>query len=124
MVKPSGMELPPYYKYPPPEIRALCRQIVIEVSRAMDVPPGYVTSHIRTKRAVKARALVMRLMLAVGLKRADLAVAFGRDLRRVRCSVVTMTAFPAQVLTYAGRHFGPTGVPVAASALVPAAFQP
>ena len=85
------MELPPYYKLPPPETRRLCRNIVIEVAKAFNVPPGHITSHIKTQPVEDARQLVMRLMLALGLKRQDIAVAFNRDLRRVRASVVSIT---------------------------------
>jgi hypothetical protein len=91
------MESPPNYKLPPPEICALCRQIVLEVATTLEVHPGHITSHIRTKEVVKARKLAMRLMLAIGLRRVDLAVAFNRDLRRVRGSVVSPTVLPAVI---------------------------
>ena len=95
------MELPPYYKLPPPATRRLCRNIVIEVAKAFRVPPGHITSHIKTQPVEEARQLVMRLMLAIGLKRQDLAVAFGRDLRRVRASVVSITLQQETMLSVA-----------------------
>ncbi|MEI6674892.1 MAG: hypothetical protein WCO57_06915 [Verrucomicrobiota bacterium] len=113
MVNPSGMELPPYYKYPPKEVRLACRQILLEVSKAFKVPPGHVTSHIKTLEVQAARALVMRLMLIIGLRRVDLAVAFNRDLRRVRSSVVGMTVVPAWALAGVVRAFGESAVPAA-----------
>ena len=88
------MDLPPYYRYPSPEVRALCRELVLLVSRAFGVPPSDITSHTRETRAVVARDVAMRLMLAAGVRRVDLAVAFNRDLRRVRESEVRIRVVP------------------------------
>jgi hypothetical protein len=79
-----------HHKLPSVEIRRRCRQLVLEVAALHHVPPGYVTSHIRTPEVVIARLVVMRLMLAMGLKRRVIAMAFGRDLRRVRHSVLSV----------------------------------
>jgi hypothetical protein len=69
--------------------RMKSRRILIEVSRKYDVAPAVVVSHIRTVKANAARKIVQQRMIQEqGLSRAVVAMAFGRDLRRVRASVI------------------------------------
>ncbi len=46
------------------------------------------SAHCRTDPVVKARLEAMQAMFARGIKRCQIAAAFGRDLRRVRSSVI------------------------------------
>lgn len=66
----------------------------MEASNAWDVPPAFITSHIRTKPAVDARVWLMGQMMELGLKRSQIAWAFGRDVRRVRRSEIGGPASP------------------------------
>jgi hypothetical protein len=66
-----------------------CRDIVYEVAREFDIPPVFITAHIRGKKADPARRKVMILMITeVGLLRSQVAYAFNRDVRRTRKSVL------------------------------------
>lgn len=80
---------PEYAKVPPDSVRRKCRLIVIRWAAYHDVPPGHVTAHLRSISAVRARRDAMREMLRdLGLNRGQVAMAFQRDLRRVRKSVL------------------------------------
>ena len=72
---------------------------VVRLARSLDRPmryflakrhegPALVVAHCRTGPVVKARLEAMQAMFALGLKRCQIAAAFGRDLRRVRSSVI------------------------------------
>ena len=73
---------------PPRQIRRQCLAIVIAAAEKWQVPPALVVAHCRTGPVVKARLEAMQAMFALGLKRCQIAAAFGRDLRRVRSSVI------------------------------------
>ena len=60
----------------------------IAAARKWQVPPALVVARCRTGPVVKARLEAMQAMFALGLKRCQIAAAFGRDLRRVRSSVI------------------------------------
>lgn len=80
-------------RQPPPEItpsiKEKCRAIVMQVAKKHGVPPAYVVAHIRCGQADAARAECMRRMLTqLKLRRWQVAMAFGRDLRRIRKSVL------------------------------------
>lgn len=73
----------------PREIIAECRSAVYESAKAYDVPPVLITAHSRCVRADHARKWVMRYMVShMRMKRWQVALIFGRDLRRVRKSVL------------------------------------
>jgi len=84
----------PYTKRPDPETLAECKRLLFEASRAWDIPPCHITSHIRTKPAVEARRWLMAQMFDLGLKRNQVAWAFGLSLRRVRRSEIGGPASP------------------------------
>lgn len=72
-----------------PEVAEQCRQIVYVAAAKYDVPPVYITSHMRTIAADQARREVMQqLITQVHLARWQVAAMLGRDLRRVRKSVL------------------------------------
>jgi hypothetical protein len=72
-----------------PEQKQKCRDVVMETAREFDIPPIYITAHIRGKKADTARRQAMRRLIGeVGLLRCLVAKAFNRDLRRVRKSVL------------------------------------
>lgn len=73
---------------PSVQLRRRCRELVIEAAARHKVAPGLITAHVRQNAANQARKEVMLQMLEMGLSRADVAAAFGRDLRRVRASVI------------------------------------
>jgi len=65
--------------------------ILLEVAAEFNLPPAYIVAHSRRyPQASPARRKAMRRMKAEipGMSRAMLAVAFVRDLRRVRASVI------------------------------------
>ena len=66
-----------------------CRELVYEAAKKHGIPGVYITAHIRIPAADKARREVMRAMIVtLKLRRWQVAAAFGRDLRRVRKSVL------------------------------------
>ena len=81
-------KIPPYTHLPSRHIRQLCRLYLVESAARHQIPPAHIVAHIRTAPAVRARREVMLYMLSLGLTRSQLALAFGRDLRRVRASVI------------------------------------
>jgi chromosomal replication initiation ATPase DnaA len=71
------------------ELREMCSNVVYAVAAEYRIPPVFVTAHIRTEKAVIARRKVMSIMLTkFGMRRYQVAEAFGRDIRRVRKSVI------------------------------------
>lgn len=61
----------------------------MEASNKWNIPPAHITSHIRANGAPDARRWVMREMVdTLGMKRCQVAWAFGVDLRRVRASEI------------------------------------
>ena len=66
----------------------------MEASHAWNLPPAHITSHIRANGAQDARRWLMGQMLELGLKRNQVAWAFGLDLRRVRKSEIGGPASP------------------------------
>ena len=79
---------PPYTSPPSEEVRRQCRMIVLRRAAWYGVPPAHVTGHVRTGPAARARKEAMCEMLDMGLTRSQVALAFQRDLRRVRKSVL------------------------------------
>lgn len=73
---------------PPKQVRKQCTELVIAAAKKYDVPPALIVAHCRMKRVCAARIEVMRQMWELGLKRSQIAFAFGRDLRRVRSSII------------------------------------
>lgn len=72
-----------------PELAAVCRTMVFRAAKKWNLPPVYVTAHIRKPGADNARKEVMRaLIVKYGLSRRLVASIFVRDLRRVRESVL------------------------------------
>jgi hypothetical protein len=78
----------PYTKRPDRDTLAACKALLAEASAAWNVPPAHITSHIRANGAQDARRWLMGQMLELGLKRNQVAWAFGLDLRRVRRSEI------------------------------------
>lgn len=83
------------YYQPPPYTKRLdtatlneCRTLLMEASKRWNIPAAHITSHIRANGASDARRWVMGKMLDLGLKRSQVAWAFGVDLRRVRASEI------------------------------------
>ena len=79
---------PQNLRLPPVDIRRRCLEMVIEAARQWQVAPGLVVAHCSCHATYEARRQVMLGMLDLGLKRYEVAFAFGRDLRRVRASVL------------------------------------
>lgn len=72
-----------------PALRDQCRQLVYTAAKAYQVPAAYITAHTRFSPADAARKWVMCQMIQqLHMKRHQVAMAFGRDLRRVRRSVL------------------------------------
>lgn len=80
------------YSNAPPlnaKLKALCRELVMDAAERHDVPPVYITSHVRVPAAVIARREVQVAMIErYGMKAYQVAHAFDRDKRRVRGSVL------------------------------------
>ena len=75
-------------KLPPKQIRKKCVSLVLEAAEKWKVPPALIVAHCRCGAVCKARMEVMQAMFELGMKRCQIAAAFGRDLRRVRSSVI------------------------------------
>lgn len=60
----------------------------MEASNSWNIPQAHITSHIRANGAADARRWLMGQMLELGLKRGQVAWAFGLNLRRVRRSEI------------------------------------
>lgn len=73
---------------PPLSVRRRCLRFLLKTAERYDIPPAWIPAHVRTHAAIAARREVMLYMLSIGLTRSQLALAFGRDLRRVRASVI------------------------------------
>ena len=74
---------------PSADLRRKCAALVIETARTYQIPPVTITAHTRSTVADRARKEVMAIMVAeFGMPRCQVAMAFGRDLRRVRASVL------------------------------------
>lgn len=67
---------------------ARCWELLEEASKRWDVPMACITSHMREGNIPKARRWLQLEMLALGLKRNQVAWAFGLDVRRVRASEI------------------------------------
>lgn len=71
------------------ELRTRATRMVYEEAERFKVPPVDVTAHVCGVSAGKARREVMRRMITeLGMARHQVAKAFGRDVRRVRKSVL------------------------------------
>lgn len=77
-------------------VRRECLALVIAAAKKYEIPPAYVTAHVRPVKAVAARREVMVQMLEMGLTRSQVAMAFGRDLRRVRASEIGSAGKPGK----------------------------
>jgi hypothetical protein len=72
-----------------PRLRRSCRLLVYKAAERYQVPPCYITAHTRMMAADQARKWVMvQMLVRLHMKRWQVAMAFGRDLRRVRKSVL------------------------------------
>lgn len=72
-----------------PALAERCRALVLFTARKYEIPPVYVTAHVRAPIADQARKEVWRVMIGeMGMTRGQVAGLFGRDLRRVRKSVL------------------------------------
>jgi|GEM_PF-3875760 hypothetical protein len=70
-----------------PELAEKCRSLVYAAAERHNIPPVYVTSHMRGPAPDKARKEVMVVMISeLHLARWQVAAMFDRDLRRVRKS--------------------------------------
>ena len=70
-------------------LRRKCTEMVYYAAKKFDVPAVYIAAHTRHVVADEARKWVMREMISeLGMRRWQVALAFGRDLRRVRRSVL------------------------------------
>ncbi len=79
----------PYVKLREKATRESCFALVMTASERWKIPPAHITSHVRANNAPEARRWVMREMIdTLGLKRCQVAWAFGVDLRRVRASEI------------------------------------
>jgi len=88
MSKRSGMPKPTAIPITP-ALAEECRNLVIFTANKYELPPVYLTAHVRHVVADEARKEVWRVMIGeMGLKRFQVAEMFGRDLRRVRRSVI------------------------------------
>ncbi|MEO5713589.1 MAG: hypothetical protein ABIT37_08865 [Luteolibacter sp.] len=71
------------------ELMDRCRKLVYAVAENYDLPPVYLTAHVRKPLADVARKEVWRVMVVeMGLNRQTVATIFGRDRRRIRASVL------------------------------------
>ena len=72
-----------------PRLKARCREFVFIAAKQYGVPPAYVVAHVRGKAVDEARRWVMcRMLTTLRMKRWQVAMAFGRDVRRIRKSVI------------------------------------
>lgn len=70
-------------------VKSKIRDRVYALAAEHDIPPVFITAHIRFPTAVKARnALMVILITEYGLARYQVADILGRDRRRVRKSVI------------------------------------
>lgn len=68
---------------------ARCRKLVFDAAERFQIPPVLITAHVRHRTADIARTEVMRTMIVtIHLRRWQVARLFGRDVRRVRKSVL------------------------------------
>jgi hypothetical protein len=68
---------------------AQVRSLMDAAAKRYDIPKVYITAHVRFPRADQARRDVWRtLVYEWGMKRGRVAAMFGRDLRRLRASVI------------------------------------
>jgi hypothetical protein len=66
-----------------------CRRLVFQAAERHEVSPVCITAHTRIVRADRARLWVMRQMIVrLRMRRWQVALLFGRDVRRVRKSVI------------------------------------
>lgn len=66
-----------------------CREFVFAAAKKYGLPPVVITAHTRWVQADRARLEVQRRMIdELGMKRWQVAKIFGRDVRRVRASVL------------------------------------
>jgi hypothetical protein len=80
-------------KMPSRAVLQRCREILIEESAKYGIAPAYVVAHVRMTRANVARREVQQRMISeLGMRRHVVAYFFGRDLRRVRASVLSKPA--------------------------------
>ena len=66
-----------------------CRALVYRMAEEYSVPPAFITAHVRSRTADRARLEVWRVMIdEMGMTRQLVADSFGRDRRRIRASVL------------------------------------
>ena len=82
--------IPGQSSIPDNETRRKCLALVMETAEKYHVPAPYITAHVVEPPAVnEARKEVQRRMLTeLRLTRGQIALAFGRDRRRIRASVI------------------------------------
>lgn len=72
-----------------PRRMRLIESTVHRVAKQREVPPAYITAHVRYVAADLARHEVWRILIVHhGFRRGELARIFRRDLRRLRKSVI------------------------------------
>ena len=81
------------------ELANKIRQMVYEKAQACGLPPVYLTAHVRSTAADKARhELWAEMIHELGLKRQFVADIFGRDRRRLRASVLARSIGETRVI--------------------------
>lgn len=75
---------------PPEEIRLAALHLIIATAAKYQVPPAYITAHVVEPPVVNTarKEVQRRMLLELGMRRFQIAAAFGRSLRRVRASVI------------------------------------
>ena len=82
MAKPSAPQITP-------RLKQKCKGLVFAAAGRWKVPPAYIVAHVRGNAVDEARRWVMVAMLRrLKMKRWQVAMAFGRDVRRIRRSVL------------------------------------
>lgn len=82
-------------------LRERCTILLYQVADKHNIAPVLITAHIKSPLADRARKEVMvRMIEELGMRRWQVAEAFGRDLRRVRASVLE----PARVSLYENKR--------------------
>jgi len=72
-----------------PELARRIREMVFAAAKRHDIPPVWITAHVRYPAGDAARREVMRAMiLELGMRRWQVAKIFQRDRRRLRKSVL------------------------------------
>ena len=72
-----------------PELLYKCRLLVVTIAQEHDVPPVFITAHVRHRVADQARKQVWAMMLSeLKMTRGQVAELFDRDRRRLTKSAL------------------------------------